>query len=72
MESGRLSVGPCNRCVLHSITIYTVADIDVLYKGDGKLMIMTPTFDVLSEAPLDTTDFGAGGQPSPFPHPYLS
>ncbi|TFK50763.1 pol II transcription elongation factor [Heliocybe sulcata] len=30
----------------------------VLITGDGKLMLMTSTFDVLSEAPLHTSDFG--------------
>ncbi|KAI0061864.1 IkappaB kinase complex, IKAP component [Artomyces pyxidatus] len=29
-----------------------------LVTGDGKLIIMTPTFDVLHEAPLHTDDFG--------------
>ncbi|KAI0314583.1 IKI3 family-domain-containing protein [Amylostereum chailletii] len=30
----------------------------VLVTGDGKLILMTPTFDVLSEAPLHTEKFG--------------
>lgn len=32
----------------------------MIWTGDAKLMVMTPTFDVLSEFPLDTADFGAG------------
>jgi len=32
--------------------------------GDNKLMLMTSTFDVLSEAPLHTEEYGEGNHQS--------
>jgi hypothetical protein len=33
--------------------------------GDGKLMLMTSTFDVLSEAPLHSDEYGEGNDQLP-------
>jgi hypothetical protein len=42
------------------------------HAGDNKLIIMTPTFDVLSEKLLHTSDFGSGRSSSGMPPPLLS
>jgi hypothetical protein len=35
------------------------------HAGADKLILMTPTFDVVSETPLHTTEFGAGALRAP-------
>ncbi len=37
----------------------------ILHTGEGKLIVMAPTFDVLHEAVLHTEEFGEGKKGSP-------